>query len=156
SFFEPRFGMALDHVRVHTDGEAAEAARGVMARAYTAQNHIVFSRGEYAPHTTEGRRLLAHELTHVVQQGAGGAERPAVMRDMTPAAPAQAAGAQPDQAQPAQTPPPKPASPTPVALTQKQQDMVDLARGEAAKRLMAAHTAAAGIGPPSGGSRPDT
>jgi peptidoglycan hydrolase-like protein with peptidoglycan-binding domain len=69
SFFEPRFGHDFSGVRVHTGGEAARAARGTEARAYTFGRDIVFGANEYAPHTAEGRRLLAHELAHVVQQG---------------------------------------------------------------------------------------
>lgn len=59
-------------VRVHTDSHAAESARAVGARAYTLGDHIVFGAGRYAPQTSEGRTLLAHELTHVQQQTAGG------------------------------------------------------------------------------------
>jgi len=73
AFFEPRFGQDFSAVRVHADGGAADAARAVQARAYTLGSHIVFDAGEYAPHTDGGRRLLAHELTHVVQQGGAGA-----------------------------------------------------------------------------------
>jgi hypothetical protein len=68
SFFEPRFGHDFSDVRVHADDEAARAARGTAARAYTIGRDIVFGAHEYAPGTDEGRRLLAHELTHVVQQ----------------------------------------------------------------------------------------
>lgn len=68
--FEPRFGQDLSHVRVHTDGDAQQSAREVNALAYTVGSHVVFDAGRYAPHSTEGQRLLAHELTHVVQQGA--------------------------------------------------------------------------------------
>lgn len=71
AFYEPRFGHDFSHVRVHADGEAAHAAHGVNARAYTFGNHIVFGAGQYSPGTPGGRRLLAHELTHVVQQGGG-------------------------------------------------------------------------------------
>jgi hypothetical protein len=69
AFFEPRFGHDFSHVRVHTDTEAASAARSVIAKAYTVGSHIAFGSGEYAPATPAGRKLLAHELTHVVQQG---------------------------------------------------------------------------------------
>lgn len=69
NFFEPRFGQDFSQVRVHSDDEAASATRAVQARAYTHGSHIVFGSGEYAPATTEGKRLLAHELAHVVQQG---------------------------------------------------------------------------------------
>ena len=70
SFFEPRFGHDFSRIRVHDDGRAADSARAVAARAYTVGHHIVFDAGEYAPTTAVGRRLLAHELTHSVQQGA--------------------------------------------------------------------------------------
>ena len=73
-FFEPRFGQNFSNVRVHTSGAAAESATSVNALAYTIRNHIVFAAGQYSPHTTAGRRLLAHELTHVVQQGTADAE----------------------------------------------------------------------------------
>lgn len=70
AWFEPRFGRDLGGVRVHTDSEAADGARAVRARAYTIGSDIVFGSGEYAPSTVEGRRLLAHELTHTIQQRA--------------------------------------------------------------------------------------
>lgn len=68
---ESRFGRDLGQVRVHTDASAAESARRIDAAAYTVGDHVVFDSGRFAPHTTQGRRLLAHELTHVVQQGGG-------------------------------------------------------------------------------------
>jgi hypothetical protein len=68
SFMETRFGRQFGHVQVHTDGESAQSARDIQARAYTSGNHIVFADGQYQPHTEGGRHLLAHELTHVVQQ----------------------------------------------------------------------------------------
>ncbi len=68
AFFEPRFGYDFSQVRVHSDAGAAESARAVNARAYTVGRDVVFGAGEYAPDTLGGRRLLAHELTHVVQQ----------------------------------------------------------------------------------------
>lgn len=73
AFFEPRFGRNFDGVRVRVDAEAAEA---VQARAYTVGQNLVFGRGEYAPDTTEGRRLIAHELAHVVQSAPGIAREP--------------------------------------------------------------------------------
>lgn len=72
SFFEPRFGYDFSGVRVHTGSLAAEAARSVQARAFTVGRYVVFREGAYAPGTRAGRRLLAHELTHVVQQGMDG------------------------------------------------------------------------------------
>jgi len=68
SFFEPRFGYHFDSVRIHTDERAAELAQAVGARAYTIGRNIVFGAQQYAPETTGGKKLLAHELTHVVQQ----------------------------------------------------------------------------------------
>jgi hypothetical protein len=66
--FEPRFNHDFSRVRLHTDARAAESARAVNALAYTRGSHIVFGAGRYAPSTQEGDKLLAHELTHVVQQ----------------------------------------------------------------------------------------
>jgi hypothetical protein len=74
-WFEPRFGHDFGAVRVHTDAQAAASSRSVNAVAYTVGNDIAFGAGAYAPHSTDGRRLLAHELSHVVQQ-TGGAPRP--------------------------------------------------------------------------------
>jgi outer membrane protein OmpA-like peptidoglycan-associated protein len=70
-FFEPRFGHDFSNVRVHSDTQAAESARSVDALAYTVGKHIVFGAGQYAPQTRRGRELLAHELTHTLQQGDG-------------------------------------------------------------------------------------
>jgi hypothetical protein len=68
AFVEPRFGHDFSRVRVHTDAQAAESARSVKALAYTVGTNVVFGSGQYAPHTSAGRRLLVHELTHVIQQ----------------------------------------------------------------------------------------
>ena len=65
---ESRMGFDFSKVRVHTDARAAASARALGARAYTVSNNIVFGEGRYAPQSSQGRRLLAHELTHVVQQ----------------------------------------------------------------------------------------
>ena len=70
AFFEPRFSYDFSQVRIHADSEAAETAQALKARAFTVGQDIVFGAGEYAPKSTTGKRLLAHELTHVVQQGA--------------------------------------------------------------------------------------
>ena len=69
AFMEPRFNQDFSHVRVHTDAKAAESARAVNALAYTVGRDIVMKRDEYAPATDAGKRLLAHELVHVIQQG---------------------------------------------------------------------------------------
>jgi hypothetical protein len=68
SFFEPRFGQDFSQVRIHTDSDSARSARSLNARAFTLGRDIVFGNGEYTPDSREGKRLLAHELTHVVQQ----------------------------------------------------------------------------------------
>lgn len=65
---EQRFGHDFSQVRVHTGGTAEQSARDVNAQAYTAGHNIVFGAGRFAPGSQEGRRLIAHELTHVVQQ----------------------------------------------------------------------------------------
>lgn len=65
---ESRFQHDFSAVRVHTDARAAESAQTVDALAYSAGPHLVFGAGQYAPQTRDGHRLLAHELTHVVQQ----------------------------------------------------------------------------------------
>ena len=67
-FFEARFGHDFSRVRVHTDTRAAESAKTINALGYTVAPHIVLSRGQYAPGSLAGRRLIAHELTHIVQQ----------------------------------------------------------------------------------------
>ncbi|MET1081660.1 MAG: DUF4157 domain-containing protein [Burkholderiales bacterium] len=69
AFFEPRFGYDFSRVRVHADERAAESARAVNALAYTIGADVVFAERQYSPEATAGRRLLAHELTHVIQQG---------------------------------------------------------------------------------------
>lgn len=68
AFMEPRFGHDLSLVRVHTDAQAEESALAVNARAFTVGQDVVFGSGQYAPETTDGKHLIAHELTHVIQQ----------------------------------------------------------------------------------------
>lgn len=68
SFMESRFGADFNHVRIHTDENAHQSSSAINARAYTHRNHIVFGDGQYQPNTLEGKRLLAHELAHVMQQ----------------------------------------------------------------------------------------
>lgn len=68
SFYEPRFGYDFSNVRVHTDDIAAKSAQSISALAYTSGGNIVFNQGQYCPTTESGKRLLSHELTHVVQQ----------------------------------------------------------------------------------------
>lgn len=69
NFFEPRFNRDFSDVRIHTDTYANQSAQHINALAYTTGRDIVFNRGQYQPASESGRRLIAHELTHVVQQG---------------------------------------------------------------------------------------
>lgn len=72
SFFEPRFGADFSSVRVHTDSNANHLARSVNAKAFTVGHDVVFGSGQYSPDTSGGKKLLAHEMTHVLQQGTMG------------------------------------------------------------------------------------
>ncbi len=71
AFFKSRFNYDISGVRIHNDARATEAAESLNARAFTLGNDIVFGAGQFAPATAPGRRLLAHELTHVMQQSRG-------------------------------------------------------------------------------------
>jgi hypothetical protein len=71
TFMEPRLGHDFGHVRIHKDIEAAKSARAINALAFTVGSDIVFGEGQYAPEVIEGGKLLAHELTHVIQQESG-------------------------------------------------------------------------------------
>lgn len=73
AFFDPRFGHDFGFVRVHADQAASASANAVNALAYTVGSHIAFAAGHYSPTTKPGQRLIAHELSHVLQQGAFGA-----------------------------------------------------------------------------------
>lgn len=77
-FFGSRFGRDFSNVRVHADAAADTASRALAARAFTVGGDVAFARGEYRPGTDAGRRLIAHELVHTLQQGEGG--RSAVQR----------------------------------------------------------------------------
>lgn len=70
-YFEPRFGMDFSQIRVHTGSKAEASASSINAHAYTLGNNMVFGRGQYQPQTLQGKRLLAHELTHTMQQQGG-------------------------------------------------------------------------------------
>lgn len=77
AYFEPRFGYDFSNVRLHTDSRAADAASALNARAFTVGRDVIFGAAQYAPRTDKGKRLIAHELTHVLQQGAAPTIRPA-------------------------------------------------------------------------------
>ena len=102
-YMEPRFGHDFSGVRIHADAKAAASARAVNAHAYTVGRSVVFGAGQYAPTRNEGRRLMAHELTHVVQQNGAtspsapialGAANDASEREASQAAQALSSGAE--------------------------------------------------------------
>jgi hypothetical protein len=106
TFFEPRFDHEFDRVRIHTDRAAAESAAAVQSVAFTAGKNIVFGSGQFAPGTHQGKKLLAHELSHVVQQN-GSNGTPSRLQRQTPPT------VQKDAPAPAGTPgPPKRLFPT--------------------------------------------
>lgn len=80
AFLEPRFNTDFSAVRVHTGAQASASALALGARAYTLGNHIVFGAHQYAPDTTHGRSLIAHELAHVGQRRS----QPTIQRDILP------------------------------------------------------------------------
>jgi len=77
-FFESRMGADFSGVRIHSDTNAAQTSHDIQARAFTVGNDIAFNSGEYQPKSSAGRHLLAHELTHTIQQGAAGPLQAAV------------------------------------------------------------------------------
>jgi len=79
--FEARFGADFSGVRIHTGTNATTLNRAIQAKAFTRANHIYFSDGAYDPSSSAGQTLLAHELTHVIQQGQGGDSRGSVQRE---------------------------------------------------------------------------
>lgn len=81
AFMQPRFGHDFSGVRVHTDAKAEASSKAVNALAYTVGRNVVFGAGEYAPRTSRGQQLMAHELMHVVQQR--GAPRPSSADQLT-------------------------------------------------------------------------
>jgi polyhydroxyalkanoate synthesis regulator phasin len=75
AFFEPRFGYDFSRVRVHADAESDRVNQSLNARAFTRSRDIFFRQGTYSPRSRQGRELLAHELTHVLQQSMGNLRR---------------------------------------------------------------------------------
>jgi len=80
SFMENRFGTDFSNVRIHTGDYAAEMSTELSARAFTVGNDIYFNTGKYSPETSEGKSLLAHELTHTIQQGNTNTHSPVAQR----------------------------------------------------------------------------
>ncbi len=83
-YMEPRFNADFSNVRVHNDAESGNLSNQLSARAFTYQNHVFFSHDQYQPGTSEGKQLLAHELTHTIQQGHSVQRSPQVSTTMTP------------------------------------------------------------------------
>jgi Domain of unknown function (DUF4157) len=83
SFMEAKLGHDFDEVRVHTGSEVDDAAHQLDARAFTVERNVFFASGEYAAGTSAGRRLLAHELTHVVQQSGASGASPRLLQRQT-------------------------------------------------------------------------
>lgn len=84
NYMEPRFEADFSNVRIHNDPESAGLSNQLSARAFTYQNHVFFSRDQYQPGTSEGKHLLAHELTHTIQQGHAIQRSPQVTTTTTP------------------------------------------------------------------------
>ncbi len=110
NYMESKFGRDFTRVRVHTATQAAQSARAVSARAFTLGRDIVFGAGQYSPGTESGRKLLAHELVHVVQQGGmTGGQHPHILQrfpgDAGSDADAVSAEAKPDEAKKKSYPP---------------------------------------------------
>ncbi len=84
SYMEPRFGADFGNVRIHNDAGAASLSNQLSARAFTYQNNVCFSRDQYQPGTGEGKQLLAHELTHTIQQGHAVQRSPQISTTTTP------------------------------------------------------------------------
>ncbi|HMG13848.1 MAG TPA: DUF4157 domain-containing protein, partial [Saprospiraceae bacterium] len=84
NYMEPRFGADFSNIRVHNDAESAGLSNQLSARAFTYKNNVFFSRDQYQPGTGEGKQLLAHELTHTIQQGHAVQRSPQVSTTTTP------------------------------------------------------------------------
>jgi hypothetical protein len=147
SFFEPRFGHDFGAVRIHTGAGAEEATKAVRARAFTVGNDVVFGSGEWAPETTAGKSLLAHELTHVVQQTPVARRKPLLQR-----APEETGEPAPEPETPAPSPDETaPASQSPPAAVIVEDDATGVGEGQMKKseflaRLRPAVLAAAEAG----------
>jgi peptidoglycan hydrolase-like protein with peptidoglycan-binding domain len=123
---EPRFGRSFENVRVHSDGQASTLARSIRAKAFTSGRDIFFKQGEFSPQSSTGKKLLAHELTHVVQQGSEPAK---VQRQADEGAPA--------EAEPSFTPsvPENAQAPEPAEAEEPSPELATVAEGEELIRL---------------------
>src|SRR2546426_3298543 len=130
-FMEGRFGSDFGDVRVHTDSKASESARAVSAQAYTVGSDIAFQSGTYAPETDAGKHMLAHELTHVVQQRSGpvdGTPAPGGIKISHPSDSfEQEAESSADRAMSAQGPAPQsPSTPAPASVQREGEEEEEL------------------------------
>ncbi|MEN8177723.1 MAG: DUF4157 domain-containing protein [Pseudomonadota bacterium] len=140
-FFGPRIGADFSNVRVHDDMRAATLARSINARAFTIGHNVVFGAGEYSSGTSSGRKLLAHELTHVVQQN----EWERSFADLSVVAPASNTVMREDDDNSQQY----------SGCTQDQIDAIEAARRAAAVRCQRAAFQTKGIVPPGPPGRRD-
>lgn len=83
TFMENRFGYDFSDVRIHAGNDAATMSRDLNAKAFTVSNNIYFNQGNFSPNTSEGKQLLAHELTHTLQQGGSAVKTKLVSEDAT-------------------------------------------------------------------------
>jgi Domain of unknown function (DUF4157) len=81
SFMENAFSIDFSSVKIHNGSQASEMSKGINAKAFTTGNDIYFKSGEYSPNSEEGKKLLAHELTHVVQQSGEGDQVQRIVAD---------------------------------------------------------------------------
>jgi hypothetical protein len=149
AFMEPRFGHDFSSVRVHTDSRAAESARAVNALAYTVGSSIAFDTGYYRPDSTASQQLIAHELTHVVQQSQNTANNQTNETNLEAEANRVASAITKENIQPMLTSSTRSglqrqqsggqaAHPSPIRPTLQQQRIIDAARRTAAIRCQTA------------------
>lgn len=112
---ETQFGYDFSQVRVHTDAEASRSAADLNARAYTVGPDIVFGDGAYSPASSDGQRLIAHELTHVVQQANGAIPAPPASTSLAVSQPGDALEQSADQTASQVMAAPSPAAALPAA-----------------------------------------
>ena len=122
NLFEPAFNVDFSQVRIHTDAKANESARSVNAYAYTHGNNVVFANSQYNPDTTAGKKLMAHELTHVVQQQGFLANSKSIQRNSPPAS----APSTTTTTAPATTTPATASSTVSIAANCNQADITDI------------------------------
>src|SRR5256886_6876890 len=137
-FMESRLGADFSDVRVHTDAKASESARSVQAHAYTVGSDVVFQSGQYTPESDSGKRMLAHELTHVVQQRSGPVAGTPAEGGIKISHPSdrfeQAAESSADRVMSAQPASPAAASPAPASVQRQDDEEDDAVQGTFVQR----------------------